>query len=710
MTTKSISFLAALSCVVLLGGAAGSQSVDVDPSVQSSRGGTREINLGLATGGDTYLNGGTAIIHVLESRQRRDLNGDGDMEDAVIHVFDASSGEVRNLGLTIPASVTLADDLVFSFPPLLEGRLLAFVAGEDGGDLNGDGDTNDSVVHVYDTVRRSVLNLRLALLIPPLAFDGRFMAMDVFELDQGRDLNQDGDLDDFVLHVFDVVTRRTQNTALAVVGLIPDFFTPAEPTRNQIAFLVSERDQGGIDLNGDGDARDFVAHLLDKAGRVRNLRLAGTSGLDAGAGVVLVTVPEQVDLNGDQDVNDRVLHVVDIDSGRIRNTGLSIGFELLTFDREQGFVLVNVQESEQGTDLNGDGNLDDRALFVVSRSGQVRNLQVNATALAAANGRAVLVRQESDAGQDLNGDGDLADSVVSLADLSRTVPRIVNTGLAFSVTAPGTFLDPTALQLRDDLATFLVSEAEQGNRDLNADGDTADVVLHISDLSSLTTRNSGLDGSFAYRTVLAPLLPPSDGRVVVPVRESKQGGRDLNRDGDADDMVLQILDLRSGRARNTGLAIATDVSLPFEVPLMIRGETFVSALVPESRVDLNGDGDTTDRVLHILDIETGKITNVGLAARADAGQENDLDFSFAGVSDTFGLLLELSFGRLRSNPVGPGLGDAFTFLVSEAAQGNVDLNGDGDTNDTVVHATRLTDRDRNGRFDFAEANTPRAGE
>lgn len=55
---------------------------------------------------------------------------------------------------------------------------------------------------------------------------------------------------------------------------------------------------------------------------------------------------------------------------------------------------------------------------------------------------------------------------------------------------------------------------------------------------------------------------------------------------------------------------------------------------------------------------------------------------------------------------GPGLGDAYVFLVSEAGQGHVDLNGDGDTDDKVVFATRLTDRDRNGRFDFAEVSAP----
>jgi len=264
--------------------------------------------------------------------------------------------------------------------------------------------------------------------------------------------------------------------------------------------------------------------------------------------------------------------------------------------------------------------------------------------------------------------------------------------------------DAEAFQMSGNLVAFLVPEGRQG-RDLNGDFIRTDHVLHISDLATLTTRNTGLNGAVAFRTAHSPLLPPVDGRLVVPVREFRQG-RPLNFDIDLRDTVLQSVDVRSGRARTTGIAVASDLPdvrsfLRIELQQMIRGQTFVAVLV-----DLNSDGDMVDEVLHIFDVATGKLTNVGIASRGmePSGADSPaFDFSFAATCDGFGF-----FSSFEAECAGPRLGDAYTFLVSEAAQGNVDLNGDGDTNDFVVHATRLTDRDRNGRFDFAEAEAARA--
>ena len=41
-------------------------------------------------------------------------------------------------------------------------------------------------------------------------------------------------------------------------------------------------------------------------------------------------------------------------------------------------------------------------------------------------------------------------------------------------------------------------------------------------------------------------------------------------------------------------------------------------------------------------------------------------------------------------------------MFDNLTQGNIDLNGESDTDDKVMHATRLTDRNLNGRFDFFE--------
>ena len=76
-----------------------------------------------------------------------------------------------------------------------------------------------------------------------------------------------------------------------------------------------ESAQGGTDLNGDGDATDFVVHVFNASNRqTTNLGLAATSGSLQGDGQLLgfrVRETEQgnTDLNGDGDTNDDVLHV-----------------------------------------------------------------------------------------------------------------------------------------------------------------------------------------------------------------------------------------------------------------------------------------------------------------------------------------------------------------------------------------------------------------
>jgi len=729
MRTKSFALLAALCCTVLSGVADVSQSVEVGESAELARGGrrdnNRDINLGLATTGQMVVDGNTAVFTVSEPGQRRDLTGDGKIIGDVIHVFDATSGEVRNLGL----------DSV-GFTPLLQGRMLAFCAFESPVDLNGDGDMDDGVLHVYDTVRRSLTNLRLAGCGD--VTDGRRLVFSVDEASQGQDLNQDGDAQDRVVHIFDLVTGRIQNTrlTLGVVGLFGLPQDAVEFLDDRRIAVVAER-PGSFTLG---------LHLVDTAtGRVSDLGLRISNfdpggfeaGFKVGGGQALVPVPSDVDLNGDGNfANDKVLHRIDLASGRVENTGIAIADSLYAgafgpadpalFIAQEGLAVFNIAEADQGKDLNGDGDISDVVLHKMStRTGRLQSLKVSGRVLLSesAPGLGVVFMSEEENGKDLNGDGDIGaveccqpEFVLGLLDLRGSEPRVVNTRLAISLIATNGddlgefFTDTNAFQMRGDLVSFIVPELLQGKRDLNGDGDTADAVLHIADLSTFTTRNTGLSGAFAFRPVQAPMLPASDGRVVVPVRESRQG-RDLNRDGDIEDMVLQTFDVRSGRARNTGLAIATapipTLFVPFGLPLMIRGETFVSVLVPEGSVDLNADGDRADNVLHILDVATGKLTNVGLAAGTNASSDDfaDPSFRFAGLCSGFSFPARFFGGFFGPACAGPGIGDAYTFLVSEAAQGNIDLNGDGDTDDFVVHATRLTDRDRNGRLDFAETAT-----
>src|SRR5262245_34958906 len=86
---------------------------------------------------------------VSEPDQGADLNGDGDKEDFVLHVRRAADGAVINLGLAVQDVAGSGGRLGISS---VSGDLVAFAVGEQaqgGTDLNGDGDTNDFVLHVY---------------------------------------------------------------------------------------------------------------------------------------------------------------------------------------------------------------------------------------------------------------------------------------------------------------------------------------------------------------------------------------------------------------------------------------------------------------------------------------------------------------------------------------------------------------------------------
>ncbi len=226
-------------------------------------------------------------------------------------------------------------------------------------------------------------------------------------------------------------------------------------------------------------------------------------------------------------------------------------------------------------------------------------------------------------GGDRNRDGDLADTVLRVLDTAVNPPALIDLGPAGEVdTAAGN-------------ALYHVPEAELAagpDADRNRDGDTRDDVVH------LWTRAAGAQ---SLRLAAAGAVL-SESHLAILVPEADQGGMDRNRDGDTDDSVVCVATLASP-AECINLARAAD-------DVKIAGHT-VAFLALEARQveDLNRDGDLDDHVVHTYDAATDTLTN-----HAQAG-------------------IDLV--------VGPEL---VAFRTPESAQGESDLNGDGDRDDAVL--------------------------
>jgi hypothetical protein len=243
---------------------------------------------------------------------------------------------------------------------------------------------------------------------------------------------------------------RVLSCALAVVLVVCVGITGADPRADPVAFLVEEA-TSGVDLNGDGDAADYVAHLIDIGGVTINLGLAAPVVCEVllsgsicrpvapviGDTVVAFLAGEAAqggsDLNGDGDAGDSVLYVYDSTSGVMTGTGLAAArgvIRTLSFTSfpvapvvARDTVVFLVGEPEQGgSDLNGDNDATDGVFFIVRPEWQeTANLGLAAptgpfgTPLFAptlhGNRLAVLVGEHEQGASDLNGDGDSDDQL-----------------------------------------------------------------------------------------------------------------------------------------------------------------------------------------------------------------------------------------------------------------------------------------------------------
>lgn len=363
----------------------------------------REFAFGLRDAMPLAIASGDVALRLAE-RDGIDLNGDGDdADEAIFEVFDGATRLLQN------TTLVLASDSVASAADTF--GVSVSEAGMGLGDLSGDGDADDAVFYVYAPALGFSVNLGLSVpLYPPPAVDGARYLLLARESARARDLNADGDREDWTVYVFEAGPGFLYDTGLASQG-------SAVLLGGWVGVSVSEAMQGSSDLDGDGEASGNVVHAYELAsGALVPL------GIDAHAlvasGERLFLLPSEqlsaLDWNADGDALDRVLFDWNAARGAPRSSGLAAG-ELLA--AQGATALLIERERERGADTNGDGDLDDHvlALHDVER-GTRRSLALAAGSLARlTRARTVLALVDELAqGVDLNGDGDRADEVLHL--------------------------------------------------------------------------------------------------------------------------------------------------------------------------------------------------------------------------------------------------------------------------------------------------------
>ncbi len=215
-------------------------------------------NLALAATDVELSNSVVAALADENAQDTTDLNGDLDSNDTVLHVRALGDGAWTNTNQAADALSVSGDVVAFLSPE----------ADQNASVLNGDGDADDRVVHVYEHDGFGMRNLEQAaeelVLGEPVATacgTRHLVAFRTNEAAQGAGaLNGDGDTDDDVLQVYDIETDTIVNVGQAVVPCRLEICDPSAPYRvvgASVKFLTLEVDQNA-DLDGNGSIGGLV--------------------------------------------------------------------------------------------------------------------------------------------------------------------------------------------------------------------------------------------------------------------------------------------------------------------------------------------------------------------------------------------------------------------------------------------------------------------
>jgi len=290
------------------------------------------------------------------------------------------------------------------------------------------------------------------------------------------------------------------------------------------------------------------------------------------------------DLTGDGDSIDTVLQVLDTSSTSVTTVCAAGDVAVVA-----GRAVFLRPEAATGTgacpggSLNGDTDETDEVVHVWTGSGPAQNLGRAATAVAMSDTwLAALVSESGQGDAHLNADGDASDTVVQMHPVSGG--GWVNVGQA-----------ATQVDVVGSLSAFLTPETDEGV-DLNDDND-------INDRVSQVYQAAGSGGLVSMGRAAEEFVLGETGLLAFRTLEVAQGMQDLNQDFDEQDGVLFVYDPVTGGLLNTEQAVtpcrleACDPRLPYRVS---KDTVTFLTFEGDQGEDLNGDGDAADLVLQLL--------------------------------------------------------------------------------------------------------------
>ncbi|MBW3004306.1 hypothetical protein KY310_00540 [Candidatus Woesearchaeota archaeon] len=321
-------------------------------------------------------------------------------------------------------------------------------------------------------------------------------------------------------------------------------------------------------------------------------------------------------------------------------------------------VAFETAESDLGTDLNNDGDTNDKVIrYYDADSGEIFNTEISGKNPSIFAQYIAFETSEKDQHADLNADNDTADNIILYYSLRDK--KVIST------TAEG----KTPSLFGDYIAFSTPAEKIMGI-DYNNDGDQQDELIKLYRISTKELTNTKSTG----------INPAVSDKYIIFETFEKDENKDLNNDGDTNDIVLRYYIMESGKTLST--------FTPGQKPNM--NEESVATFTSYD----NGDS------IYYYSVATQELTNTEIKGSTPSITNNLISFvqnekltvydtdrdSFA-VTEVYG-----------DNPT--VFENKIAFSTNEALTG--DLTGDGDSADSVIRIVIGEDIDKDGVFDFVD--------